>query len=106
MERYIKYKVKAGLKIVGAFLFVGFLASCSSYKVLNIDVLHPGELCQGFDVSILEAFRCGIGRGDAQSFGACNGADDSDMPTSFVFEVIEGGGHHAGESFYVGTGGI
>ena len=43
MERYIKYKVKAGLKIVGAFLFVGFLASCSSYKVLNIDVLHPGE---------------------------------------------------------------
>ena len=47
MERYIKYKVKAGLKIVGAFLFVGFLASCSSYKVLNIDVLHPGELNVG-----------------------------------------------------------
>mgnify|MGYP000650371868 CR=1 FL=1 len=35
---------------------------------MDIQVLHPGELCQGFDVSILEAFRCGIGRGDAQSF--------------------------------------
>ena len=44
MERRVKYKMKAGLKIVGAFLFMGFLASCSSYKVLNIDVLHPGEL--------------------------------------------------------------
>lgn len=43
MERRVKYKMKAGLKIVGAFLFVGLLASCSSYKVLNIDVLHPGE---------------------------------------------------------------
>ena len=37
MERRVKYKMKAGLKIVGTFLFVGFLASCSSYKVLNID---------------------------------------------------------------------
>ena len=73
---------------------------------MDIQVLHPGELCQGFDVSILEAFRCGIGRGDAQSFGACNGTDDSDVSTSLGFEVIEGGGHHAGESFYVGTGGI
>ena len=44
MERRVKYKMKVGLKIVGAFLFVGLLASCSSYKVLNIDVLHPGEL--------------------------------------------------------------
>ena len=44
MERRVKYKMKAGLKIVGAFLTVGLLASCSSYKVLNIDVLHPGEL--------------------------------------------------------------
>ena len=73
---------------------------------MDIQVLHPGELCQGFDVSILEAFRCGIGRGDAQSFGACNGTDDSDMPTSLGFEVIEGGGHHAGESFYISAGGI
>ena len=39
MERRVKYKMKAGLKIVGAFLFMGFSASCSSYKVLNIDEL-------------------------------------------------------------------
>ena len=44
MERRIKYKMKVGLKIVGAFLLMGCFASCSSYKVLNIDVLHPSEL--------------------------------------------------------------
>lgn len=44
MEWRVKYRMKAGLKIVGVFLFVVFLASCSSYKVLDIDVLHPGKL--------------------------------------------------------------
>ena len=73
---------------------------------MYIKMLHPGKLCQRFDIGILEAFGGRVGRCNAQSFSACNGTDDSDVPTSLGCEVIEGGGHHAGESFYVGTGGI
>lgn len=47
MERDIKYKMKTGLNIVGVFLLLGCFASCSSYKVLNIDVLQPGEIDLG-----------------------------------------------------------
>ena len=47
MERHVKYRMKAGLKIAGAFLLLCCFASCGSYKVLNIDVLQPGEMNLG-----------------------------------------------------------
>ncbi len=43
MKRRVRYKITIGLKCIGAFLFVGCMLSCSSYKVLDIDVLHAGE---------------------------------------------------------------
>jgi len=44
MEGNIRYKMKIVFKIVGVCLLLGCFASCSSYKVLNIDVLQPGEI--------------------------------------------------------------
>ena len=66
-------------------------------------MLHPGKLCQRFDIGILEAFGGRVGRCNAQSFSACNGTDDSNMSGAFFLELVEGGSHHAGKSLYIGT---
>ena len=89
-----------------AFQQVGGYKARPYIREVNIQVLHPGELCQGVDIGVLETFCCGVSRGNAQSLGACNGADDGNMSFAPCFEVIEGGGYHTGKTFHIGAGGV
>ena len=90
MERRVKYKMKAGLKIVGAFLFVGFLASCSSYKVLNIDVLHPGELNIGNKNAVVNNMQIieGIKQGVSEAMRGVQGGGDSHITINLDGKVV------------------
>lgn len=47
MGNNVRYSVKTALKTIGACLLLGCLASCGSYKVLDIDVLKPGGINLG-----------------------------------------------------------
>ena len=92
-----------------AFISIGYFPLFNKSVATNpgrevyIKMLHPGKLCQRFDIGILEAFGGRVGRCNAQSFSACNGTDDSNMSGAFFLEIVEGGSHHAGKSLYIGT---
>lgn len=44
MGNSVTYRMKTALRTIGACLLLGCLASCGSYKVLDIDVLKPGGI--------------------------------------------------------------
>lgn len=47
MGNNVRCRVKTAWRTIGACLLLGGIVSCSSYKMLDIDVLHPGKLNVG-----------------------------------------------------------
>ena len=64
--------------------------------------MHAGKLFKGVDVGILISFGRRISRSDAQSLGAGNGADYSNVPFAPVSEITECRIYHTGEPYYIG----